>query len=175
VSQTTLGLLSPFHHGRGYRSLIAGTQPAAGANYSHVVPAGKWRRLKAISFTLTTSAAAANRIVTVDYARPNTGTFYSDGAAVVMTANGVGTWYGSDARGSSEWNTGTAVFFPLWGGFLEDGYTVGITVANIDVADQLSAIYLTYEQFEIGRGGYEVGGVDTHDHGMTETVVPDRA
>lgn len=175
MGQTTLGLLSPFAHARGYRSLITGTNPAAGANYSHVVPAGKWRRLKAISFTLTTSAAVANRIVTVDYGRPNAGHFYSDGAAVVQTASGTGVFYGSDQRGTSEWNTGTAVFFPLWGGFLEDGYTVGITVANIDAADQLSAIFLTYEQFEVGHGGYTVGGVATETYGMHEIIVPDRA
>jgi hypothetical protein len=175
MGQTTLGLLSPFAHGRGYRSLKSGTTPAAGANFTDSIPGDKWRRLVGITFTLTASAAAANRIVTIDYARPDKGRFLSDGAAVALTANGVGVYNGSAQRTTSEWNTGTNVFFPLWGGFLESGFTVGITVANIDGSDQLSGIILSYETFEVGRGGYLVGGVSTDEHGMPETVVPDTA
>ena len=172
MGQTTLGLLQPFRHGRGYRSLTQPASPAAGATYTYTVPGDKWKRLIGCSFTLTTSNAVANRIVTVDYSQPDKGHFLSDGASVVQTASATGVFYGSNERGNSEWNTGTAAFFPLWGGFLESGMQVTINVANIDTADQLSAISLVFETFEVGRGGYQVGGVSTDEYGMPETIVP---
>ena len=141
--------------------------------YTYTVPGDKWQRLIAATFTLTTSAAAANRIVTVDYGQANEGLFLSDGAAVVQTASLTNTYFGSNERGNSDWNTGTPAFFPLWGGFLESGTTVTVNVAAIDTDDQLSGIVLTFETFEVGNGGYMVGGVDTEDYGMPVTVFPD--
>lgn len=172
MGQTTLGLLRPFAHGRGYRRQVVPTVPAAGATFKHTVPGDAWERLIAITFTLTTSATVANRIVTIDYGRPNIGTWLQDGAAVVQTQSATGVFNGSDERANSEWNTGTAVFFPLWGGFLESGETFTINVANIDTTDTLTGIVYTVEKFEVGRGGYQVGGVDTDELGMPVDAVP---
>lgn len=172
MGQTTLGLLRPFVHGRGYRRSVAGTQPAAGATFTHKVSGDAWERLVAVTFTLTTSSFVANRIVTVDYAQSDIGTILQDGAAVAQTASATGVFNGSAERTNSEWNTGTATFFPLWGGFLESGSTFTISVAGIDTADQLSGIIFTTEVFEVGRGGYQVGGQSTDDLGMTDDAVP---
>lgn len=160
--QTTYALLEPFAYGRGYRKLLTPADPSAGATYTHTVPGDAWERLKAITFNLTTSANAANRVVTIDYAEPQQGTFLSDGAAVVVTANTTSQVYdGSCERGQSEWNSNTPVFFPLWGGFLEAGWTWKINVANIDGSDQVAGIFALVEKFEVGQEGYLVGGLDT--------------
>lgn len=172
MGQTTLGLLRPFSYGRGYRRSIIATVPAAGANYVHRVPGDKAERLMGITFTLTTSATVANRAVTIDYARANVGTYLQDGAAVVQTAGSAQVYNGSDNRANSEWNTGTAVLFPLWGGILEPGETFGITVASIDTTDALTGIIYTIETYEIGHGGYVIGGVSTDNMGLPDDVMP---
>ena len=172
MGQTTLGLLSPFHHGRGYRSPVAPPDPSAGSVYTYTVPGDKWQRLIAATFTLTSSLASNTRVATIDYSQANEGLFLSDGAAVITGPSTTNVFYGSSERGNSEWNAGTPAFFPLWGGFLESGTTVTVNVANIDGGDQLSGIVLTFETFEVGNGGYMVGGVDTEDYGMPVTVFP---
>ncbi len=160
--QVTYGLLKPFSHGRGYQDLVTGLTPAAGANYTHKL-AGKWvSRLLQCSFQLTTSATVADRIVTVEYAT-SAGTVYAaDGAAVAVEASTTSQqFYGSSERGTSEWNTGTPVFFPLWGGFLYPGFEIIVNVAGIDTTDQIAAIYLLFERFEVGDAGYPIGGMDS--------------
>lgn len=159
--QTTYALLEPFSYNRGYRRLIAGVTPAAGANYTHTVPGDAWERLIAIQFLLTTSSTTADRLVTIDYAPKGGSVFLSDGAAVLVEASSTQTFNGSNDRGQSEWNTGTSVFFPLWGGFLESGWTFSIHVGAIDTTDQISAINLLVEKFEVGSEGYVVGGTST--------------
>ena len=46
---------------RPIRKIVTGGNPAAGAEISVTVPAGKWWKLLSVRFTLVTSAAAANR------------------------------------------------------------------------------------------------------------------
>ena len=129
--QVTYGLLEPFSHGRGYQELVTGTSPAAGANYTHKL-AGKWvSRLLLCSFQLTTSVTTADRIVTVEYATAAGTVYAADGAAVAVEASTTSQqFYGSSERGQSEWNTGTPVFFPLWGGFLYPGFEIIVNVAG---------------------------------------------
>jgi hypothetical protein len=163
--QTTYALLEPFSYNRGYRKLISPASPAAGATYTHTVPGDAWERLLAITFLLTTSATVADRLVTIDYAPKGGNTFLSDGAAVTVSASTTNQAFnGSSERGQSEWNTGTSVFFPLWGGFLEAGWTFKINVGAIDTTDQLSGINFMVEKFEVGHEGYLVGGLDTADY-----------
>lgn len=162
--QVTYGLLGPFQHGRGYQDLVSPVNPAAGANLTHKL-AGKWvSRLLLVSFQLTTSATVASRVVTVEYAA-NDGTVYAaDGAAVAVTASTTSQqFYGSSERGNSEWNTGTPVFFPLWGGFLYPGFEVILNVAAIDTTDQLANVHFMFERFETGEAGYPIGGMDVSD------------
>lgn len=162
--QTTYALLGPFHYGRGYRKLLQPANPSAGATFTHTVPGDAWERLIAIQFLFTSSGNAANRVVTIDYAEPQQGTFLSDGAAVVQTASLAQTYSGSNQRSTDSWNTNTQVFFPLWGGFLESGWTWKINVANIDGSDTITAINALVEKFEIGDEGYLVGGQSTEAH-----------
>lgn len=160
--QVTYGLLEPFQHGRGYQKAIQSTNPAAGANFTHNVPGDSWERLIALAFTLTTDSNAANRIVTVNYGDPQGNTYTADGAAVAVTASTTAQqFYGNLRRGVAEWNTGTAVFFPLCGILLPSGSKVTITVANIQAGDQLGTIRAIYEKFETGDAGYPIGGMDS--------------
>lgn len=161
-TQVTYGLLGPFSHGRGYQKLIPSATPTVGTNFTHTVPGDAWERLIALAFTLTTDSNAANRIVTVAYADQSGHTFTADGSGVLVTASTTAQqFYGSNQRGTSEWQTPGPIFFPLWGGFLQSGYKVTITVGNIQAGDQLDSIVAIYEKFETGDAGYPLGGMDS--------------
>lgn len=163
--QTTYALLEPFSYNRGYRKLLQPAAPGAGSTYTHTVPGDAWERLIALTFLFSTGSNVANRVVTIDYAEPQQATFLSDGPAVVVTASTTNQAFnGSNQRTDSEWNANTAIFFPLWGGFLEAGWSWKINVANIDAADTITSIVALVEKFEVGREGYLVGGQDTADH-----------
>lgn len=160
--QVTYGLLGPFHHGRGYQQLVTPSSPQAGHSYQLPVAGDAWVRLISCAFTLSTSAIAANRIVTVQYGDPQGHVWAADGAAVNVTANSVAQqFYGSNQRTVSEWQSPGAVFFPLWGGFVQPGGTITVNVANIDATDQLGGLVLLLEKFETNESGYLTGGLDS--------------
>lgn len=160
--QVTYGLLEPFHHGRGYQKPIDPVNPAAATTYTHTVPGSAWERLILCSFQLTTDSNSANRIVTVQYATGDGTVYAADGSGVLVTANtSAQQFYGSNQRGTSEWQTPGPVFFPLWGGFLAPGSKIIVNVANMQADDQLSAIHLLMEKFETDESGYLTGGIDS--------------
>jgi hypothetical protein len=161
--QVTYGLLGPLFHGRGWQDTDYPANPAAGANFSHTVD-GRWaERLIAVTFTLTTSATAATRVVTVDYAKPGRAFYYQDGPATTQTASNTNTYNGSIGFGQSDFATGTPAWFNLFGQWLYPGITVAITVASIQAADQLSGIALTWERVQTGDAGYPIGAMDLED------------
>lgn len=53
---------------RSWTRILAQQSPAAGAAFSHAVPGDSWERLLAVTWTLTTSATAGNRLVTASWA-----------------------------------------------------------------------------------------------------------
>ena len=152
-------LLNPFAYGRGFLELIQPANPAAGANFA-VTQDGRYiSRLIAATFQIVTSAAVASRAVTVDYADGNGNVIVSNGAAVTVLAGTTQVFSANMARGTSEWNTGTTVFFPLFDYMLEPGRIVQINIASKDAGDQLSKINLSFERFPTGPRGYPEGRV----------------
>lgn len=167
MSGFTLG--QPYGHGRTFQhTIIPGTAganaaPSAGANYTYVVSPWDAMRLVFCRFSLTTSAVAGNRYVTIEYPGPTGGAVVADGAAVLVGPSTTAQRFiGALGRSPAEWNTGTDVFFPLSGIWLEAGRTLTITVANIDTADQLSSIRLTFDTLQVPADGSEI------PHAITE-------
>lgn len=130
---------------------MSGLVPAAGANFTHNVDGKYVSRLKSCVFTLTTSAQAANRYVTVEYAARSATPFAVSAGGVFVTASTTVRFAGAINRGVSEWSTSgsdlTDVLFPLSTAFLSAGYQIKIKVANIDATDALSAIQLDFDRF----------------------------
>jgi hypothetical protein len=148
VSSEYLYLGQPYG-GRGMSEqvVLRGNNPGAGANFSFVIPSEyQWRPL-GCTFTLTTSAAVANRFVTVQYLGADGNPWNASGAAVVTVANSVARYDGSMYINTGSWASGTDVFFPLDPFFLRGGDTLKINVANIDVADTLTLIYFTFDKY----------------------------
>lgn len=151
------GLTSAFSHGRAFSETFAGTSPAAGSGFSLTVSGAYAERFMACRFTLVSSSAAANRIVTVDYVNPGAGIFASAGPTAIQTASLTNLYCGMVGFGSSDWNTGTAAFFSLPNLILLPGFQLQINVAAIDTADQLSGITFLRERFQTGKEGFPLG------------------
>ncbi len=142
----TLGQAASY--GLTEQSTLEPAAPAAGASLSFKVEKYDRHRLVGIVFQLDTDANAANRYVTVEYLRGGATSVMADGASVVWTANTVAQRFvGKLTQGVAEWNTGTDVFFPLSGLWLETGSVVKINVANIQVGDTLTKIELTFDRY----------------------------
>lgn len=153
------GLTTAFGYGRAFTEPLKGTSPAAGSNYSLTVSGAYAERFSVCKFTLTTSATVANRIVTVDYIYPGTGTIAEAGPTVIQTASSTGVYNGRIGFGPSDWNTGTAAFFGLPDIILLPGMQLQINVANIDATDALSSIFFVRERFQTGEDGFPLGFV----------------
>jgi hypothetical protein len=152
-------VLNPFAYGRGFLEVVIGANPTAGNPFALTLDGRYISRLIAANFTVTTSAAVASRLVTVDYADGNGNIAVSNGAAVSVLAGSAQVFSFNMARGTSEWNTGTAVFAPLFDFMLEPGRILQINVGNIQAADTLTKIVLSFERFPTGPRGYPEGRV----------------
>lgn len=167
----TVGLLEPFGYGLGYADFITPASPAAGAALTLKVGGENYVRLLAARATLTTSAAVANRVLTLDYINARGTTFVQNGASVLVTANSTNQVFEWDKnRTVAEWNTGTPVWAPLQSIMLQPGFSIQFNVAAIDVADQLASITLWLERFPTGERGYPQGMVTDPGLGLEELL-----
>lgn len=107
--------------------------------------------LRTIRFTLVTDANVANRIVTVDFITGDAVTAVSNGPGLLVTASTTVSFMGKNHQGVSDWTSSgtdlTPVYFPVEPIMLPGPWSVKITVGNIQVGDQLSAIRLLFDQF----------------------------
>lgn len=150
----TAPTLTPFYQ------VVAVTQPAAGQEWTiRGAGQGLWRVLS-LAFTLTTSAAVANRRVRL-VADDGTSQFYrsvaigDQAASLAVTYSG---WSGSD-RGAV--GAGSAhLAFPIGGLILRPGWRLSTLTDLIDVADQYSTIALLVIEYPDTRSGAWVPGLD---------------
>lgn len=153
----------PYGHGHTEQSTIYAGQspdypaPVAGASYAiHLQRYDRWR-LIACTFTLTTDSTVGNRYVTIEYLAANGQSAIADGAAVLIAPSTTGARFlGSLTHNVGEWNTGTDVFFPLSGLWLEVGRRVTINVNGIGATDLLSKVSLTFDRTLVDDDGSRV-------------------
>jgi hypothetical protein len=135
-----LGQLLPDH------LLVPNPAPGAGA----IFPLdSRWTwRFRSARFVLTSSAAAANRFVTVDYCDPEGNAWIRCPAPAVQVAAVAQEYDFAKRNVSLSGIAGQPVFTDLDQSFVPGGWQIRINVGAIDVADQLSAIRLYVEKFE---------------------------
>ncbi len=137
---------SPF---RRSRRVVKGVTPAAGADWSVIVPGGRAWRVVSIAASLVTSAAAANRAP---------GLVVSDGSTQFVNAGPSGVqaasltyaygWYHSAAGiGFSTWRTQ-----PIPELFLPAGFVIASSTALMDAGDQWSAPVLWVVETTVREG-----------------------
>jgi len=118
--------------------------PAAGAGFAFTPAADQPSKLRTLLFQLATSATAANRQVVAELLDLEGTVVFQAAAAAVQTAGTTNTYQVSDAYGTP-FTTGTlnGIGWPsMW---LPPGWSVAVTVANEQAADQLSAGVYTAE------------------------------
>lgn len=132
--------------GRGNMRSIAIGAPAAGAEFSALVPAGAHWLLRSLSFQLVTAVAVATRQVTVQVLDAGINVVLRSPAALTQAASL--TVFYSFFNGPLA-NNGTTV---VNGGFPEEfrlvtGWRITSLTPNIQAADQYSLIILGVEEF----------------------------
>jgi hypothetical protein len=132
--------------GRGLANVVAVGNPAAGADYSIIVPAGVNWLVRSLRVQLVTSAAVANRFVTLRlddgagniFADITGGVAQTASLTVLYTfANGL-----QPSANNSVTNTGLPTELRMPGGF-----RIRTVTANIQAADQFSGAALELETF----------------------------
>jgi hypothetical protein len=127
---------------------LLGAQPAAGAGFVQALDSRWWWRFRAVRFVLTTSAAAANRFVTVDVCDPEGTPWIRNPTLAVQVAALAQEYDFSDRNIGVSGIAAQPQFCHLDPTFVPPGWQLRINVSAIDVADQLSAIRLYVEKFE---------------------------
>lgn len=121
--------------------------PAAGAEIVQVVPGGVVWEVLALRATLTTSAAVANRLTSLQLRDSDNRIAYEfPGAAVQAATLGVSyTW--SSGYGTSTAVQGQQLPLPAPPPVVLAGGTVRTVTTLLDVADQWSAVVLTVREW----------------------------
>ena len=105
-------------------------------------------KLQNVYFTLTTDANVANRTITVEIEDADGNVIYSCAHATVITASLVTTatmQYGY----YKDWDAGSLlVVLPLPDIYIRDDYSFTVTITNIQVTDQISAVTMRYDLYE---------------------------
>jgi len=137
--------------GPGYTHTVTGGAPAAGANISDASPANLNRRLRTVSFTLTTSATVATRRV-LWQVTDGTNLIWQASSQATQAASLVYTYQFGTAWGPEE-----AAVLPLGANsiitdsipdlLLRPGYIIQTAVASLQAGDQLSASLYSVEEW----------------------------
>lgn len=128
---------------------LLGVAPAAGAGFVLPLDSRWWWYIKSVRFTLTTSAVVANRFVTVDYQDAEGNTWARSPSPVVQAAGVANQGYEFAPRNIAV--SGIAaqpIFADLVGLWIPPGWRLAISVALIDVGDQLGAPRIYVEKFQ---------------------------
>lgn len=124
--------------------------PAAGADFSYLIPAalGGNLQVRFLSFRLTTSAAAANRSVAASIEDPSANTRGRAESSVVQVASGQVRYTFGMTGTAYAGASGENVAIPFQFAFCAGGDLITSRVESIQAADQLDRIFLWLERFE---------------------------
>lgn len=138
---------------RRYPLTVSVANPAAGADWTATVPAGRRWHVQSVIGTLTTSIAAANR-------RPRL--LVTDGlVTLVAVPSGVAetaslAWVNVWGDGLVSTNDGLYVSQGMPDMYLAAGAQIKTSTAAIDTADQWSGVYVFVTEEMIGRGAESI-------------------
>jgi len=93
---------------RGITELVPGIPPAAGASYSYPIGGAFWERIVALAATLTTSATAGFRAISINYQQGDGQVFSQTPASGLISASSSWSLY-ADLTGTPSLPSGTSV------------------------------------------------------------------
>jgi len=143
------GPLISMSDGAGAVVDVTGTTPGAGAEISETVPTGVIWTLKAFSFTLTASAAVANRFpnITVD---DGANIVFATGQGSALAASGTFRFsFGDNTQAVGVFNNFVVLGFPS-ALRLMPGYRIRTSTTNLQAGDQYSAPQYLMQEWLFG-------------------------
>jgi len=121
--------------------------PAAGANWSQLQNNNVTWRLLSVTFTLVTSAAAANRVPLLRV-RDGAGDLVWAGAPLAVQVASLTRTYIASAIGADMGSAATLRSIPLPPDLLvRQGHTLDVNTVALDALDQYSAVVISVEVF----------------------------
>lgn len=141
---------------RRSRIVVPVASPAAGSDWSLVVPSGHVYRLLAVAAQLVTSAVVATRSVRLNVS-DGVRTFLSvpPGATQAASLTRLYSWLPSVGFGAF----GLAIGSNLPDLDLAAGWSIGTTTEAVDVGDQWSAVFVHVMDVTTRQGAIELDGV----------------
>ena len=133
-----------------HRRVLPQPAPAAGANFSITANTGNHWRILGMLFTLTTSAVAANRHVNLAMGDGTTTSWRATAAADQAASLAITYELLPFVPDRAPINGLAYIGMPYDGLWLPKGWTLAITTAAIDVADQYSAISVDIQEIPDG-------------------------
>lgn len=140
-------LIEPAAMGRGFRELVTGTTPVAGASFTQALEGRYITRLLAVHCRLVTDGNAANREVVLQYRNDAAVVFAQHGAPTVVTASTTVDYGFNIHQGQADWPINSAILVPLSSLFLPAGFDFRLLIVNVQAGDALSAIRIYWERF----------------------------
>lgn len=135
------------------RRIVPGSAPAAGADWTLTVPAGKVWRIRTIEADLVTSATVADRSVALSV---------SDGSTTFVRAAPAAVQAASLTRHYCWWANASALAFgssisqPIPELVVPAGYVIAVATDNIDAGDQWAAPVLYVTETTVKGGPVEL-------------------
>ena len=132
---------------RGWQESIIVADPAAGSGFNRNIPPETWERLLAVKFTLTTSAAVANRTALLAFEDGDSNVLARYAMTGAVAASQTITVF-ADTQRDNVLGTTTGDSYASFSDFvLPAAYNVAVTVNNIDVADTLTDIRFIIQRY----------------------------
>lgn len=138
---------------RRTRIVVRVPAPAAGADWSQVVPGGHTYRPLAVFGQLVTSAAVATRAARLSFGDGDI-TFGSFPPATTQVASLTRLYSWAPSQGPTFVGTAIGQYLPDL--TLQAGWTIGSVTELIDVADQWSSVFLLVEDTWVRDGSVDI-------------------
>jgi len=131
----------------GLPQLVYAASPAVATDFTKQVPGGTFVRLVSVFCNLDTDSNAADREVTLEYRDAAGKVFCTAGAPVTVSADSANDYVFSSFQPEAVWPIDTRIVVPLSPILLIPSWTWALSIANVQVGDQLSAVRYVEELF----------------------------
>lgn len=131
--------------------------PTAGQPALFRVPGETWFRVDFIRFTLTTSAAVANRFAVVDILDGDNVINFRTVSSAALAASLARGYTAFPEAGANVTSAGGDETLPITGTVIPPGFTLRMTAIALDVTDQFSGIFLYVCRLPSGQWAPSLG------------------
>jgi hypothetical protein len=171
LTQYTLGLTRRVGHGRAFSQVLLVAKPAVGLGFTYINEGRYWEYIDSVSFQIVTDANAGNRLVTLTVADGQGVALATVPSAAALTASKTGQYTYLDNYSATTGATDGPFLNTFPGVWLQPDYRVTVSIANVQVGDQVSNIRVYAERFVTGAQGYLLGVAEYDEPTVGERVL----